>query len=208
VKRKNKISIDDKKGTRYRSGNDYITELLSQDGRAVVTSKPVSVSFAKDIDVITVAQTMLDALELSSKGLENIPNDAKYPFGFCYIGSAAEGLRKVLNRYALSYTIQNEMVYILSAREAAEDTGITLTAENGLFTFPQPVSDKTESNDVESEAKNRWAFSALLFPDLLPGAGCEIESATFTGRVVIRAARYEGDNRDGSFSMDIEAEAV
>lgn len=196
------------KGRRYRSGNDYITELLAQDGRAAAVSEQVSVSFSKDIDALTVAQTMLDAIGLPFKGQENIPGDAVYPFGFCYIGAPAEGLRKVLNRFGLHYTVQNEMIYLLKAGEAAEDTGLQLTAENGLFTVPQPVSDKTEADDPQKDAPNRWGFSAMLFPELVPGAVCAVETPTFTGGLIIRKARYEGDNWEGAFSMDIEAEAV
>jgi len=55
---------------------------------------------------------------------------------------------------------------------------------------------------------NGWKFSTMLFPELLPGAACKVEASTFTGDLVIHKAIYEGDNWEGSFKIDIEAEAI
>jgi hypothetical protein len=196
------------KGNRYRNGNDFITELQVQDGRAAVMAGQLSVSFAKDTDAITIAQTFLDAIGLPFKGQGKIPGGEKYPSGFCYIGMATEGLRKILNRFDLTFTIQNEMLYILKPGEAADNTGLKLTPSTGLLTIPQPISDKTGVDDSETEPSNGWKFSTMLFPELLPGAACKVESSSFSGEVIIHKAVYEGDNWDGDFRIDIEAEAV
>jgi hypothetical protein len=121
---------------------------------------------------------------------------------------ATNALKKVLDRFDLTYTIQNEMLYILKAGEAADQTGLRLTPETGLLTIPQPISDKKDKDDVEAEAVNGWKFSTMLFPELLPGAACKVEASTFSGDMVIHKAIYEGDNWEGSFKIDIEAEAI
>jgi hypothetical protein len=195
-------------GTRRAKENDYITELLAQDGRAALAAARVSLSFAKDVEAATVALALLDALGLPFKGEDKIPEGAAYPFGFCFIGMAGDGLKKVLNRFGLSYTVQNEMVYLLKQGEAAEHTGLTLTPENGLLAMPQPVRDKTGEYDPQAEAVNRWRFSTKLIPELIPGALCKVEADTFTGDLLIHTARYEGDNREGVFLTDLEAEAL
>jgi len=195
-------------GRRYRSGNDFVTELQVQDGRAAVMEGHVSVSFAKDVDASTVVQAFLDAISLPFRGLENIPDGERYPYGFAHIGMASDGLRNVLNRFGLTYTIQNEMLFILKPGQKAERTGLRLTPETGLLTIPQPLSDKTGVAHFPVEAPNAWQFSTLLFPELVPGAACKLESSSFTGEVVIYKTIYEGDNWDGNFKIDIEAEAL
>jgi hypothetical protein len=196
------------KGRRYRDGNDYCTELEVFDSRTAVFSGQVSVSFAKDTEARTVAQAYLDAIGLPFKGMENIPAGAVYPHGDCFIGMAGDGLRDVLNRYGLMYTIQNEMLYIIKPGEAADKTGLRLTPKTGLLTTPQPVSDKTEDDDTGTEAGNRWKFSTMLFPELLPGAACKVESSTLNGEIIIRKAVYSGDNWTGDFKIDIEGDVA
>jgi hypothetical protein len=48
----------------------------------------------------------------------------------------------------------------------------------------------------------------MLFPELIPGAACKIESPSLDGEVAIKKAVFTGDNRDGDFKIEIEAEAL
>jgi hypothetical protein len=165
------------------------------------------VSYAKETEAQTIVQAYLDAIGLPFKGQENVPGGT-YPHGYCFIGMAGDGLRDVLNRYGLMYTIQNEMLYIIKPGEAAEKTGLKLTPKTGLLTTPQPVSDKTADDDTQTEAGNRWKFSTMLFPELLPGAACKVESSTLNGEVIIKKAVYSGDNMTGDFKIDLEGDAA
>nr|AGS53499.1 hypothetical protein [uncultured bacterium contig00055] len=192
------------KGHRYRDGTEIVTELTVFDGRSAVMTAPVSISYAKGTDAKTVASYFLDAIGLPYKGLENIPGGA-YDHGYTYIGMAGDGLREVLNRYGLSYTIQNEMVFILKEGESADETGLKLTPKTGLLSTPQAVSDKTGEDDEEIDAANRWKFTTMLFPELLPGAACSVGSDTLNGEVIIEKAVFSGDNWLDDFKIDIEA---
>ena len=196
------------KGTRKKTGTDYVTEIEVKDGRIAVMAGQVSVSYAKETDALTIVQDLIDAIGLPSKGTELIPPDAKYPGAFSDIGQAADILRKVLNKYDLRYTIQNEMIYILKEGEASESTGLRLTPETGLLTIPQPVSDKTEETDTTKEAANKWEFRTMLFPQLIPGAACKVEASTITAEMKITTAKFTGDNWLSDFAIDIEAEVL
>jgi hypothetical protein len=195
-------------GVRKRSGNDYITELEVFDSRSAVMASQVSHSYAKDTEASTVVQAFLDAIGKPYIGVDLIPSGEKYPHGYTFIGMATDGLRDVLNRFDLTYTMQNEMLYILKPGEAADNTGLKLSFKTGLLTNPQPVSDKTGEGDEKTEAANRWKFSTMLFPELNPGAACKVESETLNGDVVVKKAVFSGDNWDGDFRIDIEAEAL
>jgi hypothetical protein len=193
---------------RYRDGMNIITELEAYDGMAAMKGSQVSVSFAKNTSAVTVAEAFLDALSMPYKGKEHIPADARYEHGFPYIGMAFDGLKDVLNRFGLRYTVQNEMLYILKEGQAADSTGLELTPKSGLLTTPQPVSDKSGDDDIKASPAGKWKFSAMLFPELVPGAACTVKSSSLEGTVKISEAVYSGDNGTGEFRIDIEAEEL
>lgn len=196
------------RGWRERTGNDYLTVIEAYDGRSAVMGGHVSLSYAKDTDALTVAQALLDAIGLAHKGTDLIPDGAKFVHGYCFIGMAADGLRELLARYGLCCTIQDETLYIFEPGRETESTGLRLEEGGDLLSLPQPVSDKTDTGDIVADAPNRWAFSAKLNPQLVPGASVSVESSTFRGELVIRAARSTGSNMEGEFRTDIEGEAV
>lgn len=193
---------------RTKEGMDYVTEIEAYDGRTASVGTLVSVSFAEKTNAKTVAKAFTDALGLAVKGEKNIPPGLKYDGGFAFIGAATEGLSQVLNRAGLVFTIQNEMLYIGKKGEAFEKTGLELSAETGLLTVPQPVKDKSADATVNSDAASRWEFSTMLFPEIIPGAACNVKSSTLNGAVKICKAVYTGDNWTGDFRVDVEAEQV
>jgi hypothetical protein len=194
-------------GRRYKDGMNMITEIEAYDGIAAMKGSQVSVSFAKGTPALAVAEAFIDALSMPCKGKENIPSSAKYD-GFSFIGMASDGLKDVLNRFELYYTVQNEMLYILREGQAADTTGLELSPKTGLLTTPQPVSDKTGEDDIKAAPAGKWQFSAMLFPELVPGAACVVKSSTLEGTVKITKAVYTGGNGTGEFRIDIEAEAL
>jgi hypothetical protein len=193
------------RGYRETNGTERITVLEIYDARIAMMGGHVSVSYAKGTAAGTIAQAFLDALGLAYKGLENIPAGEKYEEAFVYMGMATDGLKEVLDRYGLSFTVQNEMVYIMAPGQPAETVGLELTPKSGLLTTPQAVSDKTEEDNVAADPIGKWKFSTMLFPELVPGAACVVHSSTLDGTVRISKAAYEGGNWTGGFKIDIEA---
>ncbi len=201
------FSGDILRGWREWVGNDYVTVIEAYDGRTSVMGGQVSLSYAPGTDALTVAQALLGAVGLPYKGTDLIPG-GQYAHGYCYIGMGTDGLEELLARYGLIYTVQDETLYIMQPGAAAEDTGLTLKEGGALLSLPQPVSDKTDTDDIGADAPNRWAFGAKLNPQLVPGASVSVEASTFKGGLVIKTARSTGSNMDGDFRVDIEAESV
>jgi hypothetical protein len=193
------------RGYRETDGMNRITILEIYDARIAMMGGHVSISYAKGTAASTIAQAFLDALGLAYKGLENIPAGEKYEEAFVYMGMATDGLKEVLDRYGLSFTVQNEMVYIMAPGQPAETVGLELTPKTGLLTTPQAVSDKTEESNIVAEPTGKWKFSTMLFPELVPGAACVVHSSTLDGTVKTTKATYEGGNWTGEFKIDLEA---
>lgn len=198
------------RGTRTKSGTEYITELEVKDGREAVMNGHVSVSYGKGTEARVIAQDMLNVMALPYKGIENIPADAVYSGAFSEIGLASDILKKILNRFNLYYTIQNEMVYIMTEEKEVESTGLLLSPETGLLTIPCPVSDKTSDDDNKTEAGNEWTFRTLLFPQLSPGVACVVKSPEIglNSTMKVEKAKFVGDNYGQDFYIDIRAEVI
>ncbi len=196
------------KGYRELDGMNRVTVLEICDARIAMMGGHISVSYAKDTQAVTIAKAFLDALGLAYKGIENIPEGATYNEAFSFIGVATDGLKEVLNRYGLAFSVQNEMVYIFEQGKQTETTGLELSMKSGLLTTPQAISDKTEEGDIKAEPTGRWKFSTMLFPELVPGAACNVESPILKGTVKIEKAAYQGSNWQGDFKIDIEAKEI
>lgn len=199
------------KGVRKKDGTEYISELEVKDGRDAVMNGHVSVSYGKGTEARLIAQDMLNVMALPYKGIENIPADAVYSGAFSEIGLASDILKKILNRFNLYYTIQNEMVYIMTEDKEVESTGLLLSPETGLITIPCPVSDKrTTRGDNKAQPKNEWTFRTLLFPQLNPGVACVVNSPAIglNSTMKINKAKFVGDNYGQDFYIDIRAEVI
>lgn len=194
-------------GSREYVGNDYITTLAAYDGRSAVMGGQVSLSYAAGTDALTIAQALLDAIGLPHKGTDLIPSE-NYSHGYCFIGMASDGLRELLARFDLVFTIQDETLYIAEPGAEIESTDLKLEEGGDLLSLPQSLGDKTETGDISAEAPNRWAFCAKLNPQLVPGASINVDSSTFRGEVIIRSAHSVGSNMEGDFRVDIEAEVA
>lgn len=191
------------KGERRRSGNDTYVEVEVSDGREAMMNGQVSLSYATETDVATVVQGFTDVLAFPVKGTDKIPSGEKYMHGYSFIGMATDGLTQALNRVGLTYTVQNEMLYIREPGEETEDSGLELSPESGLLTLPCHVSDKGNTAEITEETKNRWKFTAMLFPQLMPSATCKVKSSTLNSNIIIEQATFKGDNWDGEFVVEI-----
>lgn len=192
------------KGEKKKDGVNTVIELEVADGRNQVMQGNISVSYGKDTDVATVVQAFTDVLGFPVKGTENIPSGEKYAHGYSFIGMATDGLKQVLNKVALTYTIQNEMLYIKGPDQSIDNLGLRLTKDTGLLTLPTHISDKTDSSTIDQTTSNKWKFNTMLFPQLMPGAVCKVESSTLNANIMIEEATFKGTNFDGDFIVEVK----
>lgn len=192
------------KGEVTREGTEKVVTLEVMDGRNQLLKGRISIGFGKNTDAVTIAQSFIDALGFPVKGLENIPND-KYKHGFSFIGMAFDGLKQVLDKYDLEYSVQNEMLYIKKAGQSIQNLGLNLRFDSGLLSSPRNVSEK-EAKDMGGNSTHKWKFKTLLFPQLVPGVVCRVESDTYTGQIKISEVLFSGDNFSGDFICEIIGE--
>lgn len=191
------------KAERINESPNIIVQIEATESREKFMQTRCSISYQENTSLVTVAQAFIDLLGLPVNGLEKIGNDV-YEHGYSFIGMASAGLQEVLNKANLSYTIQNEMLYIISPDTPTENIGLLLTETSGIISLPTQVMDKQDNSDsADKNTSNRWKFTAMLFPQLVPGAACSIQTKSLTGNMIIEEANFKGDNFDGDFNVEV-----
>ena len=96
------------------------------------------------------------------------------------------------------------MLYIKGPDQSIDNLGLRLTKDTGLLTLPTHISDKTDSSTIDQTTSNKWKFNTMLFPQLMPGAVCKVESSTLNANIMIEEATFKGTNFDGDFIVEVK----
>ena len=165
----------------------------------------VSKAFVEKVKPDTVVN--IEAVD----GVENIVNTSFsyytkmktsfYDQGYAYFGMAKDCLKEVLGRVGLTYSIQNEILYVHFPQTAIQTLGFVIKPSTGLLSIPQQLFEE-EKNKEETD-NPKWKLKCLLYPQLVPNSICRIESSTLSGEVLISEAHFQGSNLDGDFSVEL-----
>ena len=189
---------------------DTVVNIEAVDGVENIVNTSFSYSFIKNTDVYTVAKKVTEMIGLPTKGFENTPENSAvytkmktsfYDQGYAYFGMAKDCLKEVLGRVGLTYSIQNEILYVHFPQTAIQTLGFVIKPSTGLLSIPQQLFEE-EKNKEETD-NPKWKLKCLLYPQLVPNSICRIESSTLSGEVLISEAHFQGSNLDGDFSVEL-----
>lgn len=198
---------DIKHASPRQDGNDIVLEIEAYDGQTTLERTTSSVSYRAGVNARTIIGDLQAAFNYDATiGLQLVPIDVTYPKGYVFSGKTKDALTEVLNKCGLKWMVQNEKLVIYNPGQSTGETGLKLTASTGLVISPEPVEDKTADPTTDTAAM-RWKVTALLFPQLIPGARVQIESRSLNGTFVIEKSTFSGNNRDGDFKVDMVVRA-
>ena len=180
-----------------RSSPDFETRINAYDGARRLDERYVTLSFRGGVSIERAADAAIDALGLPL-GNER-PISGRMPGGFSFSGLATDALSTILDEAGLTWSVQNELLYIYAEGENVEPQALRLTKDTGLI---GPVVD------VSRKGERRWMATSLLYPELVPGAIVRIESREATGMFVIERSDFRGDTHQGEFAAEIEVREV
>ena len=198
-----------------KSKSDRVINIEAIDGVNDMINSSFSYSFIENTDVYTVVKKVTEIMGFTTKGLENSPDNAQvystlkssfYYQGYAYFGMAKDCLKEVLNRVGLTYSIQNEILYIHFPNTKIQNLGFVIKTSTGLLSVPQQLFE--EKDEQVNTDRPRWKFKALLYPQLIPNSVCRVESSTLNGEVLIREAHFQGSNMRGEFSVELMVEQL
>lgn len=189
-------------GQYIREGVETRMVLTCFDGHKDFRTIPVSLSYKKGTAVTTILNDILSRIPIAVARQTIIP-PSTYSSGYSFIGRAFDALTEVLNRVGLTYSIQNNEIYILQHSETVDPRATKVTPQSGLIETPVSLTT-TNGNNTEPIDKKRFAARTLLNPSLLPNSLVDITSKTANGFFKVQTIRQIGDSWEGDFESRME----
>ena len=218
-------------------GTNVLTHLEVRDGFLNWRDEIATVNFAprqakaatlaKNTDQYASAKNILTyAAKQMKLPIKFDPSLPPYEFenGFSYYGAAREVLARVCKAAGYRWSIQNNVISIMSNIWSITDSGIYLSSDTGMIGSPERLrrSDRQTAKvkDEETGKSTRvqtarpkfdgWRITSLLRPTLLPGDYFIVKAKNdpFTKEKTLKAAqvRHAGDTDTNLWHTQIEAD--
>lgn len=197
-KQPNPVGPSSAVNTRNDDG-DWVTTLDCSDGGSGYAKGTVSKTYPAGSNVkevmVDIAKTMPGISIGPVQGL-----DGAQPFtrAATFMGSSVDALNEIGRTHQVYWSIQDGAFQSVPGSGAIQSV-IILSKESGLIGLPE-LTDRGIK------------LTALLNPGLVPGRIIEVHSILWPESTVrrfrIAKVRFEGDNMDGQFTADIEAETI
>lgn len=220
-----------------QQGVDVLTHLEVRDGFVnwrdeiatvqFAPSEPKAASLAKNTNQQATAKNILEFVAKQMKlPIKFEPNLRDYEFenGFSYYGAAREALARVCKAAGYRWSIQNNVITILSNIWSITDSGIYISSDTGMIGSPErlrrsakqtaKVKDEETGKDTRvTTARPKfdgWRVTSLLQPTLLPGDYFIVKSKNdpFKNEKTLKATnvRHAGDTHTNLWHTQIEAD--
>ena len=179
---------------------DWITTFESGDGEKASQFARVNRSFAAGTSLSKVLQTVAGDMGVGigntiTASLKGVLLEAGREFinGVTVSGSAHKEFDRIVKSSGLEWSVQDDVIQLLSVGGVLLDTAVVLSAETGLIGSP------TIGNDGVVR------FRALMNSDIVPARLILLKSRAITGRLRVERCEYTGSIADVPFYVDVEA---
>lgn len=173
-------------------GVDVITEIDAGDGDNAYRNSVWHKGYPPGTTVRQVIDDLVNSFGLPKAIDESAIPDKQYANGFATEGYVRNVLNDICKTNDLEWSIQNEVLQIVSKKISTTFGAVLLTPETGLVGSPTKTGDGVE-------------FDSLLQPGLMPGRNVKLESRYIKGLFKVRKVTHTGDSHDGDFLSKCEA---
>lgn len=179
--------------THRYEGVDIVTEVEAADGgnkyrnAYTVRAYPPGTKVAEVVKSLATDFGMPANIDFSS-----IDSKAQYANGHSIGQETRYALDDICKTFGLEWSIQNEVLQIISKDKTTKAGAILLNPKTGLIGSPVKTTAGCD-------------FESLLQPSLAPGCQVKIESKFVNGMFKVRKVTHMGDSMDGDFLSKCEA---
>lgn len=172
---------------------DIVTEIEAGDGDNKYRNARLHRAFPVGTKLREVINELANAFGLPANiDFESIAKDYQFKYGFSIDSLCRFALDELCKTHGLEWSIQNEILQIISKDKTTKSGAIILNPHTGLIGSPTRMT-----NGVE--------FDSLLQPALQPGCLVKIESKFINGSFKVRKVTHSGDSHEGEFLSKCEA---
>lgn len=196
---------------------DVVTTIELSDGLKAIRDTVLSLSYGKNISnrqvIIDIAQKMGVTVVFGDTFVER-----SWENGFSFYGGCRDALNKAVRSSGGSWSIQNNILQIISQGGATSREAILLSADSGMIRSPE--RERQSAGEIarvqdQATAKARTLVSAaqqyegyrvksLLMPTIVAGDSVNLEARAFTGTLVAAEVEHHGDSEDGDWMTTLK----
>lgn len=189
------------KSTSKKNEMDFETNIEAGDGYIALRESKTSKSFQPNTSALTVIQALCEDLISSDPDLamgsiynQNILSNKIYSNGYSAIGFTKSELAKILTPLKMTFSIQNQIIYIASISEKTQQTEVfLLRKDSGLINSPEKLKNDPQSLEKEKSPTNGVTFQCLLNGNLDPMNMVKIQSNDVNGIYKIIESEHSGE---------------
>ena len=186
--------------THDRQGVDIVTTIQAGDGDLSSRKSYVSRTYDEGTTIEYIVrdiQTLMDAVELGE--LKFPPGLASINRPFSFMTTPKRALDELGRSYGFHWSVQNGALEVIPGNDSLSEV-TDITPETGMIGVPSI----TDAGVV---------VKCLLDPDIRPNRKINIQSETTdregrSGEYRVSSVAYAGDNWDGQFYCEVEAELI
>jgi hypothetical protein len=174
-------------------GVDIVTEVEAADGGNKYRNAYTVRAFPPGTKVQDVIKDLATDFGMPANiDYTSIPANAQYANGHSIGQETRHALDDICRTHGLEWSIQNEVLQIISKDKTTKLGAILLNPKTGLIGSPVKTTSGCD-------------FEALLQPSLAPGCQVKIESKFVNGMFKVRKVTHNGDSQEGDFLSRCEA---
>lgn len=187
-----------------REGADWITHASAGDGEDRIITSRVHKSFARDTLIKDVLRELVKSLELGEGNLHTIPapaflkNGGKLSAPYAVSGPADHELTEFTRSIGLEWSVQDGEVQLTEVGKPA----------TGLIVGPLISPDTGLIGSPRLDTKGKVLGTALILPDLVPGAAFQLQSERITGQFLAEKTRHYGDTDAQEWYVDFKGAPI
>ena len=189
------------KCTSKKNWVDFETDIEAGDGYIALREAKTSKSFPPNTNALQIVQAMcIDLIaqdpDLAMGAIYNQEVLSKKNFlnGYSACGFTKAELKKILTPLKMSFSIQNEIIYIALLSNKTQVTEVfLLTKYSGLLNSPQKLKNDPQALKDEQTPKDGVTFECLLNGSLNPMNMVKIQSNAVNGLYKIIETEHSGE---------------
>lgn len=188
-----------------REDTDWLTEMHVADGLRAIRFARVSRAYRGGVDAMALVREAARAFGLQVKASAAVQRElrAQLASGVVLDGRASDVMSRVLDPFAVSWSIQDGRLQILLPSEVRTDTTeIRISQDTGMIGSPD------FGDPPEKGKRPHLMVRTQLDPRIAPGGRVRVESVAVRGLFKVLKVSHTGDTHGDDWQTEIECRAI
>lgn len=193
--------------TSTKEGADWVTKIDAGDGFRDLNRTTFQKSWKKGASTKSILREILNSFKYTSvEGFDRVKGRSLNG-KLTVDGNLHQAIDKILLQEGLTWTVQDEILRILSPYEVLDTEVALLKPTSGLINTPfaQELTLPNYENGEKNIKVSGIRFKTLIVPNVLPTRAVRIESESTVGDFKCIKARYSGSNYGNDWYIEGEA---